>query len=51
MKIPLSSTLIRFLMVAALLVFACQPGLANWFGKDKQDLPQWGLDAALRPRM
>jgi transglutaminase-like putative cysteine protease len=41
--------LIRFLMVAALLVFACQPGLANWFGKDKQDLPQWGLDAAKTP--
>ena len=36
-------------MVAALLVFACQPGLANWFGKDKQDLPQWGLDAAKTP--
>jgi transglutaminase-like putative cysteine protease len=39
---------VRFLS-AALLVFACQPGLANWFGKDKQDLPQWGLDAAKTP--
>lgn len=46
MKFPLSS--IR-LFIAALLVFACQPGLANWFGKDKQDLPQWGLDAAKTP--
>ena len=39
---------VRFLS-AALLVFACQPGLANWLGKDKQDLPQWGLDAAKTP--
>jgi transglutaminase-like putative cysteine protease len=46
MNLPLSS--IR-LSIAALLVFTCQPGLANWFGKDKQDLPQWGLDAAKTP--
>jgi hypothetical protein len=48
MRIPFPSGLIRFLMIA-LLVFACQPGLASWFGKDKQDLPQWGLDAAKTP--
>ncbi|MGA2834158.1 MAG: DUF3857 domain-containing protein [Terracidiphilus sp.] len=46
MKFPLSS--IR-LSIAALLIFACQPGHASWFGKDKQDLPQWGLDAAKTP--
>jgi hypothetical protein len=46
MKFPLSS--IR-LSIAALLVFACLPGFASWFGKDKQDLPQWGLDAAKTP--
>jgi hypothetical protein len=49
MKMPLSYNSIRFLMVALLLVFACQPSRANWFGKDKQDLPQWGLDAAKTP--
>lgn len=37
------------LSIAALLLLACQPGFANWFGKDKQDLPQWGLDAAKTP--
>jgi hypothetical protein len=36
-------------MMAALLVFVCNPSLASWFGKDKQDLPQWGLDAAKTP--
>jgi len=46
MRFPLSSIRIS---IAALLVFACQPGLASWFGKDKQDLPQWGLDAAKTP--
>jgi hypothetical protein len=49
MKMPRSSSSIRFFMVALLFVFACKPNLANWFGKDKQDLPQWGLDAAKTP--
>jgi hypothetical protein len=49
MKMPRSSSSIRFFMVALLFVFACKPNLANWFGKDKQDLPQWGLDAANTP--
>ncbi|MGB9408228.1 MAG: DUF3857 domain-containing protein [Terracidiphilus sp.] len=35
--------------MAALLVFFCKPSLANWFGKDKMDPPQWGLDAAKTP--
>ena len=37
------------LLLSLLLVFLCQPGYAAWFGKDKQDLPQWGLDAAKTP--
>ncbi len=48
MKISLSSCIVRVLM-ATLFVFLCKPSLANWFGKDKQDLPQWGLDAAKTP--
>lgn len=48
MKIPLSSCIVRVFM-AALLVFFCKPSLANWFGKDKMDPPQWGLDAAKTP--
>lgn len=48
MKISLSSCLAR-LFPAALLVFLCIPSHASWFGKDKQDLPQWGLDAAKTP--
>src|ERR1035441_10578549 len=43
-----SSCSARFL-VAALLVVLCQPSHANWFGKDKMDPPQWGLDAAKTP--
>jgi len=47
---PLSSISLPVrLFLVVLLVFACKPGLANWFGKDKQDLPQWGLDAAKTP--
>ncbi len=46
MKFPRSSIRIS---IAALLVLACQPSHASWFGKDKQDLPQWGLDAAKTP--
>jgi hypothetical protein len=44
----LSSKAIRFLL-SVLLVSACAPSHASWFGKDKQDLPQWGLDAAKTP--
>ena len=44
----LSSKAIRFLL-SVLLVSACAPSYASWFGKDKQDLPQWGLDAAKTP--
>jgi transglutaminase-like putative cysteine protease len=32
-------------LLGALLLFACKPGLANWFGKDK-NIPEWGLEAA-----
>ena len=45
MSIPLSSTsLPGRLLVVALFVCACKPGLAGWFGKS-QPVPQWGLDA------
>jgi hypothetical protein len=37
------------ILAVALLVFVCQPCQAGIFGKDKQDLPQWGLDAAKTP--
>jgi hypothetical protein len=37
------------LLTAVLLICACQPGFAGWFGKDRQSLPQWGLDAAKTP--
>ena len=47
MKISLSSRPARF-FAAALLVLLCQPCPANRFG-GKQDLPQWGLDAAKTP--
>jgi hypothetical protein len=47
MKFSFSSRTVRF-FAAALLVFLCQPTLANWFG-GKQDPPQWGLDAAKTP--
>jgi len=33
MKMPRSSSSIRFFMVALLFVFACKPNLANWFAK------------------
>jgi hypothetical protein len=48
MKLSLSSALVCS-CVAAFLVLACNPAHANWFGKDKQDLPQWGLDASKIP--
>jgi hypothetical protein len=48
MKTSLSSSAIR-LFAAALFAFLCIPGLANWFGSDKQPVPQWGLDAAKTP--
>jgi hypothetical protein len=48
MNIPLSSCALRP-FIAAMLVFLCLPAHAGWFGKDKQDLPQWGLDAAKTP--
>jgi len=48
MKISFFPCIVR-VFVAALLVFICNPCLASWFGKDKQDLPQWGLDAAKTP--
>jgi len=37
------------LLTAALLLSACTPSHANWFGQDKKDVPQWGLDAAKTP--
>ena len=40
-----SSTLSMPLLTAALLL-TCAPGYANWFGSEKKDVPQWGLDAA-----
>jgi hypothetical protein len=48
MKIPLSSRR-ALIFISALFVFLCQPGRANWFNKDQQSLPQWGLDAAAAP--
>ena len=47
MKLSLPSALVCF-FAAALLVLACQPAHASLFG-NKQDLPQWGLDAAKTP--
>jgi hypothetical protein len=47
MKLSLSSALVCS-CAAALLVLAFLPAHANWFG-NKQDLPQWGLDAAKTP--
>jgi hypothetical protein len=32
-----------------MLLLASTPAFASWFGKDKQELPQWGLDAAKTP--
>jgi uncharacterized protein DUF3857/transglutaminase superfamily protein len=37
------------LLAATLLVLVCNPGHASLFGKDKQPVPQWGLDAAKTP--
>jgi hypothetical protein len=37
------------LLAAALLLWSCKPALASWFGNDKQQIPQWGLDAAKIP--
>jgi hypothetical protein len=47
-NISLSSCPARF-FAAALLIVACNPCHAGLFGKDKQDPPQWGLDAAKTP--
>ena len=33
------------LLLAGLLLCFCAPSHAGWFGKDKQPVPQWGLDA------
>ncbi|MGD0860246.1 MAG: DUF3857 domain-containing protein [Terracidiphilus sp.] len=47
---PLSSHSFRLPVgLAALLLLAASPGFASLFGKDKQDIPQWGLDAAKTP--
>jgi hypothetical protein len=48
MNISLSARPARF-FAAALLIFMCNPCHAGLFGKDKQDPPQWGLDAAKTP--
>ena len=32
-------------LLAGLLLCACAPSHAGWFGSDKQPIPQWGLDA------
>ncbi|MGO9316450.1 MAG: DUF3857 domain-containing protein [Terracidiphilus sp.] len=48
MIFPLSSSPARF-CAAALIIFLCHPAHASWLGKDKQDPPQWGLDAAKTP--
>ena len=48
MKISLSSHTARF-FAAVLLLALGPPCHANWFGKDKMDPPQWGLDAAKIP--
>jgi transglutaminase-like putative cysteine protease len=45
----LSARTIRFSLAALFLFLCCQPSHAGWFGKDKQDLPQWGLDASKTP--
>jgi transglutaminase-like putative cysteine protease len=36
-------------LLTALLLCACAPSYAGWFGSDKQPVPQWGLDAAKTP--
>jgi transglutaminase-like putative cysteine protease len=46
---PGSEHLAQHVLLALLFVFMCQPGYAGWFGKNKQELPQWGLDAARTP--
>jgi hypothetical protein len=30
-------------------MWASKPGIANWFGNDKQSIPPWGLEAAKTP--
>ena len=45
----LSNSLSARLLAVALLLWVSKPGLANWFGSDKQSIPQWGLDAAKTP--
>ena len=42
---PAPISILGRLLAGLLLLSACTPGLANWFGKDKQDVPPWGLDA------
>ena len=50
MQIPaLPNSLSARLLAVALLLWVSKPGLANWFGTDKQSIPQWGLDAAKTP--
>jgi 1-acyl-sn-glycerol-3-phosphate acyltransferase len=50
MASPLSfSSSIFRVRIVALLLLAASPAFASWFGKDKQELPQWGLDAAKTP--
>jgi hypothetical protein len=48
MKTSLSSSSIR-LFAPALLAILCVPAFSNWFGNEKQPVPQWGLDAAKTP--
>jgi hypothetical protein len=50
MVFPLSFRFLRFfVLMVTLFLLAASPSFASWFGKDKQDLPQWGLDAAKTP--
>jgi transglutaminase-like putative cysteine protease len=48
MNFSLFSRPARF-FAATLLIFVCNHCHAGLFGKDKQDPPQWGLDAAKTP--
>jgi hypothetical protein len=50
MRIPtLSNSLTVRLLTVAILMWASKPGIANWFGNDKQSIPPWGLEAAKTP--
>jgi len=47
MASSLSSNSFHFAVrLVALLLVAASPGLANWFGKDYKQIPDWGLEAA-----